>query len=151
MIHRARPPPFLCRSGRSLWLDLDLDAFPGPTTGERVAQAASSIGADVLSPAALASTSLTADPAVAGWVPFTTAAMVDGAHGLGLGVAVWTVNGLNLLEHLVEKLGVDGIITDYPTTFRRWALAHGKVLPPPLGDVGRVDRCLVKHHQTVSA
>jgi hypothetical protein len=34
--------------------------------------------------------------------------MVNKAHELGLRVAVWTVNGLNLLEHLVEDLGVDG-------------------------------------------
>lgn len=155
--------------GRSLWLDLNFDDFAGNSTGERVALAAHSIGADYLSPAAL-ETGSPADPAVKGFAGFATAEMVDKAHELGLRVAVWTVNGLNLLEHLVEELGVDGecpvqstpfcsmlihlcragIITDYSAHFRKWAVQQGKPLPP-VGDANRVDQCLAKHHKTVSA
>jgi glycerophosphoryl diester phosphodiesterase len=40
---------------------------------------------------------------------------VDAAHGIGLAVHVWTVNDRASMERLVG-LGVDGIISDLPTT-----------------------------------
>lgn len=43
-------------------------------------------------------------------------ALMRRAHRRGLKVSVWTVNDLNEAERLA-RLGVDGIITDYPTSF----------------------------------
>ena len=75
------------------WLaGLRLDAFPGPSVGEQVAQAAASIRADVLSPAATAEDSPVPDPDMDGYVSFTTKAMIDTAHKLGLKVKPWTVS-----------------------------------------------------------
>lgn len=37
--------------------------------------------------------------------------------------------------------GVDGLITDYPTTFYAWAKGQGLKLPAP-GKASRVARCL---------
>ena len=38
----------------------------------------------------------------------------------GIGVNVWTVNGLGMLERLTEW-GVDGVITNYPRLIAEWA------------------------------
>jgi glycerophosphoryl diester phosphodiesterase len=42
-------------------------------------------------------------------------AFVEAAHGSGKAVHVWTINDAGTMERLVE-LGVDGIISDLPTT-----------------------------------
>lgn len=39
--------------------------------------------------------------------------LVDRAHSIGLKVVTWTVNDPKSIE-LLEKMGVDGVITDYP-------------------------------------
>lgn len=67
-----------------------MDAFPGLSLGEQIAEAAHSIGADILSPEDVASP-LTPDPTDAGFIPFTTRDMVARAHRLGRMVKPWTV------------------------------------------------------------
>lgn len=74
------------------WLaGLRLDAFPGPSFSEQIAQAANHIGADILSPAAVHSAG-SVDPSIPDYVPFTTKEMVDEAHRLGMQVKPWTVS-----------------------------------------------------------
>jgi glycerophosphoryl diester phosphodiesterase len=48
-------------------------------------------------------------------VPIITQKFVDKAHGLNLLVHAWTVNTREEMQRMIS-LGVDGIITDYPTT-----------------------------------
>lgn len=76
----------------STWLaGLRLDSFPGSTLGVQLAQAAHSIGADILSPAATDSTSGSLDPNIPGYKTFTTEEMVKEAHKSGMLVKPWTV------------------------------------------------------------
>lgn len=76
----------------SPWLaGLDLSTFPGPSTGEKIAQAAHAISADILSPAAESSQSPVPDPSLGGYIPFTTNEMVREAQRLGLDIKPWTV------------------------------------------------------------
>jgi glycerophosphoryl diester phosphodiesterase len=67
---------------------VNISSFPGPDQGSRVAQAAKSIKANVLSPNAGAN--LTA--------MFTTKEMIQEAHNLGLTVAPWTVSGIGFVS-----------------------------------------------------
>ncbi len=77
----------------SVWqAGLDTSRFPGATLGEKIASAAGSIGATILSPAAVSDQSPVLDPSQAGYIPFTTKAMIDRAHNLGLLVIPWTVS-----------------------------------------------------------
>jgi len=126
----------------SPWLaGLSLDQFPGSSTAVQIAQAAHSLGADILSPADL----VTPPPhtAISKDVPFTTKEMVHEAHQLGLTVKPWTVNGLHVVEQLVAWK-VDGIITDYPNVVRRWAKQQGFPVAPKYPKQ-RVLACLDKH------
>ena len=76
----------------SPWLaGLRLDSFPGPSISRQVAQAAHSIRADILSPAASTSDTPVPDPDMEGYVPFTTREMIEHAQRLGLKVKPWTV------------------------------------------------------------
>lgn len=68
----------------SPWLaGINLDAFNGPTLGEKIAEAAYSINANILSPVA--------DPDQPGYSSFITKSMLIRAHELGLAVKPWTV------------------------------------------------------------
>ncbi|KAI0735526.1 PLC-like phosphodiesterase [Earliella scabrosa] len=126
------------------WLaGLRLDAFPGPSVGEQVAQAAASIRADVLSPAATAEDSPVPDPDMDGYVSFTTKAMIDTAHKLGLKVKPWTVNRLNIVDQLLDWKA-DGIITDYPNAVRR-LVKHRNMPVAPKFPKARVLSCLAEH------
>ncbi|THH28281.1 hypothetical protein EUX98_g5900 [Antrodiella citrinella] len=126
----------------SPWLaGLRLDAFPGPTTSEQIAQAVYHIGAQILSPAATTGKSI--DPAVDGYLPFTTTEMVVEAHRLGLLVKPWTVNRMNVAEELL-KLRVDGIITDYPNVVRRLIKSYNLPAAPKYPKQ-RVLSCLASH------
>ncbi|KAH9853019.1 PLC-like phosphodiesterase [Lenzites betulinus] len=128
------------------WLaGLRLDAFPGPTLAQQVAQAAQYIGADVLSPAAESFVTPVPDPAMEGFVPFVTRKMVDEAHRLGLLVKPWTVNRMNIVEQLLEWK-VDGIISDYPNVVRRLAKQQGLPTAPKFPKQ-RVLGCLDMHLQ----
>ncbi|KAI0762738.1 PLC-like phosphodiesterase [Fomes fomentarius] len=126
------------------WLaGLRLDSFPGPSVAQQVAQAAQSIQADVLSPAATSSKTPVADPDMDGYLPFTTKEMIDTAHKLGLKVKPWTVNRLNIVEQLLDWKA-DGIITDYPNAVRR--LVKQRNLPvAPKFPKQRVLSCLDEH------
>ena len=86
---------------------IDIDDFDGS-----VPQAAAAQGYDVVSPIA---TSVTPD-------------MVAEAHALGLTVIPWTVNEPADMNVLID-LGVDGIITDYPTRLRDVMAGRGLELP----------------------
>ncbi|KAK7468668.1 hypothetical protein VKT23_003172 [Stygiomarasmius scandens] len=129
----------------SPWLaGLRLDEFEGESLGEQVAHAAHTINADILSPADMASED-SPDPAMNGYVPFTSKAMVDRAHDIGLLVKPWTVNRQSVAEQLLD-MGVDGIITDYPNVIRR--LVQQKQLPvAPKYPKKRVLECLNRHVQ----
>lgn len=85
-LQRGHPGPSPWTAG------LDIDAFNG--SGPRLVQAAG----------------------CAAWSPFhrdLTGETLAEAHGLGLRVVVWTVNDVEDMLALA-RLGVDGIITDYP-------------------------------------
>ncbi|KAH7924020.1 PLC-like phosphodiesterase [Leucogyrophana mollusca] len=130
----------------SPWLaGLRLDDFPGPTIEAQIAQAARAINADILSPSAPAYLTSSADPAMEGYIQFTTPEMIDEAHRLGLKVKPWTVNRLNIVEQLAQW-GADGIITDYPNVVRRWAKQQGLSVAPKYPKQ-RVLSCLEKHMQ----
>ncbi len=65
------------------------------------------------------------------WSPYfgeVTAASIREAQQLGLKVVVWTVNDERDMEQMI-RLGVDGIISDYPDRLRRVAAAKGLQLP----------------------
>lgn len=138
--------------GVSPWLaGIDLETFPGRSQGAKIAQAAHSIGATILSPSALS----------AHGEPYTTKEMVDNAHSLGLEVKPWTVNDLNTIESIVG-MGVDGIITDCklrllitvyganrashpdPSVVRRWGRQAGISVAPKFPKQ-RVLGCLERH------
>lgn len=68
------------------------------------------------------------------WSPHhgdVTAALIEEAHALGLGVVPWTVNEPAQIDKLLGW-GVDGLISDYPDRVRRVLAARGMALPPPL-------------------
>ncbi|KAJ3496603.1 hypothetical protein NLJ89_g10462 [Agrocybe chaxingu] len=126
---------------------LNVIAFEGATPGEKIANAAHSIKASILSPSATSGLSLAADPSQPGYVPFTTKAMIDQAHKNGMLVKPWTVNRVSIAEQLFN-LGVDGIITDYPTQIRRFIQQRGQPVASPFSEA-TVMSCLKKHRQTV--
>lgn len=79
----------------SPWLaGLDLQSFPGPSFGEKVAQAAHALGVDILSPSAESYVTPSPDPKMSGYETFTTREMVREARRLGLGVIVWSVRNI---------------------------------------------------------
>ncbi|KAG6910557.1 hypothetical protein DXG01_009507 [Tephrocybe rancida] len=127
----------------SPWLaGLELSDFPAPTTEAKVAEAAASIKASILSPSYANAKSTAVDPSQPGYIPFTTKAMVDRAHELGMKVVPWTVDRLNIADGLLE-LGVDGIITDNPAYVRRLLDQNGLGLAPKY-DQEKVFKCLAK-------
>ncbi|KAF8480658.1 PLC-like phosphodiesterase [Gautieria morchelliformis] len=132
----------------SPWLGgVDLSQFDGATLGERIAQGAHSIEADILSPSATSASSRVSDPESEDYVGFTTPEMVKLAHDLGLAVKPWTVNRLNIVEQLVD-MGVDGIISDAPDVLRRWAQQH-KLSVAPRYPKYQVLACLANHQQAI--
>ncbi|TFK76789.1 PLC-like phosphodiesterase [Pluteus cervinus] len=132
---------------RSPWqAGLDISTFPGATLGVKIANAAKSIDADILSPNFVADGSPVQDPALPGFIPFTTKDMVEQAHELGMLVKPWTVDGLNAAQQLLDWK-VDGIISDYPDTIRRWAEQQGQTVSPKY-DQDKVLACLAKHLET---
>ncbi|WP_258805059.1 glycerophosphodiester phosphodiesterase family protein [Pseudarthrobacter sp. NS4] len=86
---------------------IDIDDYDGS-----LPKAAAAQGYDVISPAFRS----------------VTPEMVAEAHALGLPVIPWTVNTTADMERLMD-LGVDGIITDYPTRLRTLMEERGLKLP----------------------
>ncbi|KAF9535471.1 PLC-like phosphodiesterase, partial [Crepidotus variabilis] len=126
---------------------LVIDSFEGATSGEKVANAAAYIKAQVLSTAAVSSQGNATDPADPGYVPFTTKAMIDQAHKNGVLVKPWTADRLNIVSQLLDW-GADGIISDYPTNVRRQVQQSGKAVAPKFEEKA-VLACLNKHLQKV--
>ncbi|MFY9635728.1 MAG: glycerophosphodiester phosphodiesterase family protein [Cellulosimicrobium cellulans] len=86
---------------------IDIDDYNGS-----LAKAAAAQGYDVVSPTFRS----------------VTPEMIAEAHQLGLPVIPWTVNTAADMAHLMD-LGVDGIITDYPTRLRTLMEERGLKLP----------------------
>ena len=61
----------------------------------------------------------------------STKALVTRAHRLGLKVIPWTVNDPAAMNAQID-LGVDGLITDYPTRLRTILRERGMPLPAPV-------------------
>jgi glycerophosphoryl diester phosphodiesterase len=112
------------QAGKSPWLGgLDVDDFGGD-----VVKAAHSLNAFALSPVhGNPQDGRVTDP---GYEPYTTEAMVDEAHALGMKVIPWTIDDPATMNKLIDD-GVDGIITDYPSRLRDVAAARGFKLPNP--------------------
>ncbi|KAH8926659.1 PLC-like phosphodiesterase [Atractiella rhizophila] len=133
----------------SPWLaNLKIEDFPGDEPSAQVVYAAQSIGASIISPSYRAYNSgdqSTNDIGEPGFVPFINSTMVNTAHELGLYVIPWTVNGIKNVEWLVDDLGVDGIITDYPGSIARWLKQQEIKTPKPWAQE-RIDYCLKKYN-----
>ena len=86
---------------------IDIDDYDGS-----VARAAAAAGYDVLSPV----------------FETVTPELLADAHAAGLPVIPWTVSETALMHTLIE-MGVDGIITDYPTRLRAVLAERGLSLP----------------------
>lgn len=115
--------PLVALSSGDAWLEvgkpgaspnlggLDIDDYDGS-----LAKAAAAQGYDVISPTFR---SVTPD-------------MIAEAHQLGLPIIPWTVNTTEDMARLMD-LGVDGIITDYPTRLRTLMDERGLKLPKAYG------------------
>ncbi|PWN94769.1 PLC-like phosphodiesterase, partial [Tilletiopsis washingtonensis] len=126
---------------RPIWTaGIDIEAQEGPDLAQKVAQAAKKANADILSPS-----HGVGEVEVEGYVPFANKTMVDEAHKLGMKVVPYTPNSLFTAEKLLAD-GVDGLITDYPTSFSEWARAKNFRLPAP-GEAKRISRCVAKAQQ----
>lgn len=108
--------------GASPWTGgIDMDDFDC-----NLPAAAASFGADAISPVhGLPQNGRVTD---ADYQAFTTPEMVQQAHALGLRVIPWTVNDAATAESLI-RIGIDGIITDYPDMLRDVLITTGRDLP----------------------
>ncbi|KXP14871.1 glycerophosphodiester phosphodiesterase family protein [Tsukamurella pseudospumae] len=111
------------KPGASPWLGLDVDTYEG----DWVRAAKETIpGLTAVSP-------VQGDPqdggiGDAGFVRFTTPALIRRAHANGLTVVPWTVNDPATMRALLGD-GVDGLITDYPDRARAVFRELGIALP----------------------
>lgn len=124
--------------GASPWLGgLDADDYDGDLV--RMAEA---LGVSAISPVH----GFPQDGKVgdAGYEPYVTRTMVRDAHRAGLDVVPWTVDDPATMRHLV-RLGVDGLITDYPDRLRDVLRREHRRLPEPLR-VPRQARALPQAH-----
>ncbi|MCB5290675.1 glycerophosphodiester phosphodiesterase family protein [Arthrobacter sp. SO3] len=111
--------PLVALSSGDAWLEVgqpgasaNLGGIDIDTYGGSLAKAAAAQGYDAISPA----------------FKSVTPAMIADAHGLGLPVIPWTVNTTADMNRLMD-LGVDGIISDYPTRLRTVMDERGLKLP----------------------
>ncbi|KQN84419.1 glycerophosphodiester phosphodiesterase family protein [Arthrobacter sp. Leaf69] len=111
--------PLVALSSGDAWLEVgqpgasaNLGGIDIDTYGGSLAKAAAAQGYDAVSPAFRS----------------VTPGMITEAHELGLPVVPWTVNTTADMTRLMD-LGVDGIITDYPTRLRTVMEERGLKLP----------------------
>ncbi|WP_104138717.1 glycerophosphodiester phosphodiesterase family protein [Arthrobacter sp. ZGTC131] len=111
--------PLVALSSGDAWLEVgkpgaspNLGGIDIDTYGGSLAKAAKAQGYDVISPTFRS----------------VTPQMIAEAHKLGLPVIPWTVNTTADMANLMD-LGVDGIITDYPTRLRTLMEERGMKLP----------------------
>lgn len=111
--------PLVALSSGDAWLEVgqpgastNLGGIDIDTYGGSLAKAAAAQGYDAISPAFRS----------------VTPGMITEAHQLGLPVVPWTVNTTADMTRLMD-LGVDGIITDYPTRLRTVMEDRGLKLP----------------------
>ncbi|MDQ0822418.1 glycerophosphoryl diester phosphodiesterase [Arthrobacter sp. V4I6] len=111
--------PLAALSSGDAWLEVgkpgaspNLGGIDIDTYGGSLAKAAAAQGYDIISPAFRS----------------VTPGMITDAHALGLPVIPWTVNTTGDMELLMD-LGVDGIITDYPTRLHTLMEERGLKLP----------------------
>lgn len=111
--------PLAALSSGDAWLEVgkpgaspNLGGIDIDTYGGSLAKAAAAQGYDVISPAFAS----------------VTPVMIKEAHALGLPVIPWTVNTTADMNRLMD-LGVDGIISDYPTRLRTVMEERGLKLP----------------------
>jgi glycerophosphoryl diester phosphodiesterase len=111
--------PLVALSSGDAWLAVgqpgaspNLGGIDIDTYGGSLAKAAAAQGYDIISPAFRS----------------VTPGMIAEAHELGLPVIPWTVNTTADMHRLMD-LGVDGIITDYPTRLRTVMEERGLKLP----------------------
>ncbi len=111
--------PLVALSSGDAWLEVgqpgasaNLGGIDIDTYGGSLAKAAAAQGYDAVSPAFRS----------------VTPGMITEAHELGLPVVPWTVNTTADMTRLMD-LGVDGIITDYPTRLRTVMEDRGLKLP----------------------
>jgi len=128
----------------SPWLaGLNVTSFAGTTIDVQIVNAANSIKANILSPMDVSGLSPVLDPTQPGFIPFTTKAMIDQAHSVGMTVKPWTVDRLNVADQLLDW-GADGLITDYPTQMRRRLEQRGFTVAPTFSQ-DKVLACLAAH------
>ena len=111
--------PLVALSSGDAWLEVgqagaspNLGGIDIDTYGGSLAKAAAAQGYDVISPT----------------FSSVTPGMIKEAHELGLPVIPWTVNTTADMTRLMD-LGVDGIISDYPTRLRTVLDERGLKLP----------------------
>lgn len=111
--------PLVALSSGDAWLEVgqpgaspNLGGIDIDTYGGSLAKAAAAQGYNAISPA----------------FKSVTPGMIADAHGLGLPVIPWTVNTTADMNRLMD-LGVDGIISDYPTRLRTVMDERGLKLP----------------------
>ena len=111
--------PLVALSSGDAWLEVgqpgaspNLGGIDIDTYGGSLAKAAAAQGYDVISPT----------------FSSVTPGMIKEAHELGLPVIPWTVNTTADMTRLMD-LGVDGIISDYPTRLRTVMEERGLKLP----------------------
>jgi hypothetical protein len=83
---------------------LSVGSFPGETVGQKIANAAHSIGAHILSPAAVSSNGTGIDPDQPTYVPFTTREMILEAHMNGILVKPWTVSSRLYQDRVIPRI-----------------------------------------------
>ncbi len=123
-VQRQAPElPTICLTARQRWIDNVQSGRPGPsswTAGLDVDEVGGSVPR------------LVKRAGCGTWSSYwreLDAAQLAEAHALGLKVLVWTVNDEKQMEHFV-KLGVDGIISDYPDRLRKVLNRLGVAIPP---------------------